>query len=119
MAEYVSRVLLEINGQSVEDFNSVTEKDIEIAKEVKLMHKTGVAKVTPRYGVSVEYVVPSDASEFDFEEVSDGTLTIDLENGVRKTYTGLYPLKIGDTKYDGEKEATRTIEFIAAKRTVS
>jgi hypothetical protein len=116
--EYASRVLLEVNGQSVEDFQAVTEKEIEIAKEVKLMNKIGIVKVVPKYGIGVDYVVPADAPEFDFESVSDGTLTIDLDNGVRKVYSGVYTLKVGDTKYDGDKEATRTIDLIATKRSI-
>lgn len=118
MAEYASRVLLEVNGQSIEDFQSVTEKEVEVRKKVKLMNKTGVIKATPEYNVDVDYVVPADKDEFDFESVENGTLTVDLDNGVRKTYTGVYCLKVGETKYDGDKEATRTIEFMAMKRTV-
>ena len=119
MAEYASRVLLEVNGQSIEDFQSVTEKEVEIRKKVKLMNKTGVINAVPEYNVDVDYVVPADKPEFDFESVRDGTLTIVLDNGVRKAYTGVYCLKVGDTQYDGDKEATRTIEFVAMKRTVS
>lgn len=116
--EYVSTVLLEVNGASITDFKSVTEKEIEVRKEVSLMGKTGVVGVTPKYGLEVEYVVPKDAEEFDFEKVSDGTLTIDLDNGVRKQYTGVYTLTIGETKYDGENEAIRTIGLVAEKRTI-
>jgi hypothetical protein len=116
--EYVSQVMLEVDGQEITDFSAVTEKEVEIKKEVKLMNKTGVVSVVPKYGLSVDYVVPKEADEFDFELVSDGTLTIDLGNGVRKQYTGVYTLKVGDTKYDGDKEATRTIEMIAIKRSV-
>lgn len=117
--EYVNRVLLEVNGQSIDDFMTVTEKEVELRREVKLMNKVGVVKITPKYLLDVEYVVPKDASEFDFEAVEDGTLTIDLQNGTRKQYTGVYTLKVGDTKYDPEKEATRTISLLAIKRSVS
>jgi len=116
MPEYVSQVLLEVNGQEISDFKSVTEGEVEINKEVKLMNKTGFASATPRYGAEVEYVVPSDAPEFDFEGVKNGTLTIDKQNGVRVTYTGVYCLKVGSTKYDGDNEVTRTINFGAAGR---
>jgi hypothetical protein len=115
--EYVSQVLLEVNGQEITDFKSVTEGEFEVRKTVKLMNKIGVVSVTAQYGLQVEYVVPKDADEFDFEEVADGTLTIDFDNGVRKQYTGVYTLKIGETKYDGENEATRTIDLVARKRT--
>lgn len=116
MPEYVSQVLLEVNGQEISDFSSVTEKEVEVNKEVKLMNKTGFASATPRYGIEVEYVVPKDGPEFDFPAVRNGTLTIDKTNGVRETYTGVYCLKVGSTKYDGEKEATRQIDFGATGR---
>lgn len=116
MPEYVSQVLLEVNGQEISDFKSVTEKEVETGKEVKLMNKTGFASATRRYGAEVEYVVPRDAPEFDFESVKNGTLTIDKQNGVRVTFTGVYCLKVGSTKYDGDNEVTRTIDFGAAGR---
>jgi len=114
--EYVSQVLLEVNGQSIEDFKSVTEKEVEVRKVVPLMKKIGVVGTRSQYGIDVEYVVPKDAPEFDFDAVADGTLTIDLENGTRKQFSGVYTLKVGETKYDGENEATRTIELVAMKR---
>ncbi|MDR3631478.1 MAG: hypothetical protein P4L42_14200 [Desulfocapsaceae bacterium] len=116
MPEYVSLVLLEVNGQEISDFKSVTEKEVELAKQVKLMNKTGFTNVTARYEVEVDYVVPKDAPEFDFTSVANGTLTIDKMNGVRDTFTGVYTLKIGATKYDGDKEATRTINLGATGR---
>lgn len=116
MSEYVSRVLLDINGQSIEDFKSVTEPEVEHNKQVNLMNKTGHMKVTPRYGVQVEYVVPETETEFDFDSVEDGRLSIEKMNGKRRTYTGVYILKVGEVKYDGENEATRTIEFGAEGR---
>ncbi|KAF0145118.1 MAG: phage protein [Nitrospirae bacterium] len=114
--EYVSKATLEVNGQLVDDINSVTEKKVEVRKAIKLMNKTGVVKGTPQYGMQVEYVLPKDAPEFDWEEVENGTLTVDKENGVRVTFTGVYTLEVGDAKYDGEKETTRNIELVAMGR---
>jgi len=115
MSEYVTNVLLEVNGQNIEDFSAVTEGEVEIAKQVKLMNKTGFGNVTPRHQVEVDYVIPSDAAEFDFTTVNNGTLTIDKQNGVRVTYTGVRTLKIGQAKYEQESEGTvRTITFGAS-----
>lgn len=114
MEEYVAQVTLEINGQEITDFNSVEEKEVALRKAVNLMNSTGVVGVTRRYGVAVDYVVPKNKPEFDFNAVSGGTLTIDKGNGARVTYTGVSTLSIGATKYDGDKEATRPIEFIAS-----
>lgn len=116
MSEYVSRVRLEINGQSIEDFNSVEEGDRELAKPVKLMNSTGYVACTPRNTCSVEYVVPAESAEFDFASVVGGTLTIDYQNGKRVTYQGVTTTKIGQTKFDGEKEAIRKIDFSATNR---
>lgn len=114
--EYVNLVTLEVNGQSIDDFQSVTEKEVELRKEVRLVNKSGVVKIRPRYGVSVDYVIPKSGAEYDFGQVEDGTLTIDLENGVRKQYSGVYTLKVGEAKYGEDKEVVRTIEFAAMKR---
>lgn len=116
MSEYVSTVLLEINGKSITDFKAVEEEEVEMAKEVNLMNKTGSVGVTPRYKVNVDYVVPKDSEEFDFSGVKDGTLTIDFGNGRRRQYMGVRTLKIGATAYDGEKEAVRKITFMATGR---
>ena len=114
--EYVTRVLLEVQGQSIEDFSSVTEGEVEHRKAVKLMNKYGVVGVVPQYPLKIDYVVPSDGPEFNFEEIEDGTLTIDKDNGVRIEYSGVYCLKVGEAKYDGDKEAVRTIELLALRR---
>ena len=114
--EYVSQVLLEINGKSITDFKTVEEKEFELHKTVNLMNTTGHIGVKPRYGVNVEYVVPKDTSEFDFTQVKGGTITIDYQNGTRVKYTGVYILKVGALKHDGDKESTKTIEFSAKER---
>lgn len=117
MPEYVSKVSLEVNGQIVEDFKSVDEKKRELRKEIKLMNRRGIIRVTPEFKVDVEYVMPADAPEFDWENVEDGTLTLAFPTGKRITFSGVYVLAIGDLKMDGEKEATRTIELVAMGRT--
>ena len=116
MSEYVSRCTLEANGQDIDDFKSFTENEIELRKVVKLMNKTGSAGLTPRYGFEVDYVVPEDTPEFDWEALKDGTFTVVYENGKRKSYTGVSTLKIGQEKIDGENETVRTISLMAVKR---
>jgi len=114
--EYISQVLLEIDGKSVTDFQTVEEKEYDVYKTVNLMNTTGHIKTKERYGVNLDYVIPKDAAEFDFASVRGGTITIDKQNGKRVKYTGVYVLKIGAAKYDGEKETVRTIEFSAKNR---
>jgi hypothetical protein len=115
MSEYVTKVRLEINGRDIEDFSSVTEGEVEVGAQVKLMNTTGHSSKTERPTVEVDYVIPADKPEFDFKAVKGGTLTIDKQNGVRVTYTGVHCLKIGSSKYDAESESTvRTISFGAS-----
>lgn len=114
--EYVSQVILSVNGKEITDFKSVTEGERELRKKVKLMNGQGLLKTTPDYKVTVEYVIPKNAPEFDFDSVEDGTLTIDLGNDTKILYTGVATMKVGETKYDGENESTKTIELGATGR---
>lgn len=117
MPEYVSKITLDINGQQITNFKSATEKEVELGKEVPLMNETGFIDKTPRYGVALEYIIPKDTPEFDFTTVKNGRLTIDRGgNAGRITYTGVTRLKIGESKYDGENEVTKTIDFGATDR---
>ncbi len=116
MSEYVSTVTLEVNGQKITDFKTVTEKEVELHKAVNLMNHTGVMSTTPRYGVEVDYVIPKGVAEFDWRTLKDGTLTIDHQDGRRVTFSGVYPGKIGAAKYDSENEVVRTIDLVAVDR---
>lgn len=111
---YVKQVLLEINGQNITDFKSVTEGERELFGTVKLMNGTGHVKKQERPTVKVDYVIPSDTPEFDFTTVKGGTITIDYQNGTRRKYTGVYATKIGEAKFDdGDDGVVKTIEFSA------
>jgi hypothetical protein len=115
MSEYISRVAVEVSGQVIDDFESFEEGEYRVSTPVKLMNSTGHALVTPRPTCSLEYVLPATGVEFDFTQVVDGTITVDYLNGTRKTYTGATTEKIGPRKFDGEKGATKKIEFSASK----
>ena len=109
--EAVSKVLLEVNGQEITEFKSFHEGELEIRKQFKLMNGTGVTDTTPTPAVKLTYVIPKDKPEFDFTTVVDGTITVDYQNGVRKTFPGAYTLKLGSIDHDGDKESTRDIDF--------
>lgn len=113
---YIAKCELAVGGQSITDFKSFTEKERELNKEVKLMGKTGFAGVTQRYQAEVEYVLPQTAP-FDWGTVKDGTLTVTYDGGRVVRLTGVYVLKIGDTKTDGENETTCSISLGASNRT--
>ena len=104
--EYVTRCYLEINGQDVADFKTVTEKPRELRKQHKLMNKVGFSSVLPQHMIDVEYVIPEDAPEFDFEGANgtglkDATLGIIFQNGTKISFSGVSVLTIGEMKIDG------------------
>lgn len=117
MEAYISKVSLEINGELEEDFNSFTEKERVFKKTVNLMNSTGTIKVKQRYNFSLDYVVPADKTERDFESIEDGTVTIDYENGKRISFGEVSCLSVGEAKYGDDKEVTKSIEFVAGTRT--
>lgn len=117
MSKYVSRCTLVIDNEEIDDFNEITEPEIEYHKPVDLMHKTGHLDVVQRYkGIKLKYVVPSDAPEFDFTKVEDATLTIVYLNGTRRTYSGVYVNKVGNEAYKDGSETVRDIELSAEDR---
>lgn len=116
MEEYISTVSLECNGHALDDFKAFEEDTRTLRKAIKLMKKTGLLGVTPVYGFNLDYVVPKNRAEFDFDAVQDGTVVVDYENGSRTTFTGCSVLEVGSVKYDGENEAVKNIKFIAAGR---
>lgn len=117
MEAYISKVSLEINGELEEDFNAFTEKERVNKKTVNLMNKTGTIKVTKRYFFSLDYVVPANKPERDFEGIEEGTVTIDYENGKRISYGGVNQLSTGEAKYGDDNEVVKSIEFVAETRT--
>jgi hypothetical protein len=118
MAEFDILCELTANGRVIEDFKSVEEKEVAHYKQINLMGKTVFGKLTPRYGVTVEYVVPP-ANEFDWQLLVDGTLVIkDIASGKRTIYSGIYILQEGSAKRDGENEIVKTIDLGAKKRII-
>lgn len=113
---YINKVSLEINGQVIDDFKTFKEGKRAIHKAVNLMHKTGKIRSTQRPTCSLDYAIPEDGAEFDFETVVDGTITVEYENGKRITYLGASVGEIGEVTYDEEKEAVKTIDFICQDR---
>lgn len=115
--EYVNRVNLEVNGVSFEDFESFTDNSVTKAKQVNLMNKTGTAKMTPRFGFSVNVKKPVVSPGIDLFNVFGGTCTVEYDNGDRTTYGGVATLETGEGAIDGETESTRTIVFGAETKT--
>jgi hypothetical protein len=111
MKEYLSKIRLEVNGKEVTDFQNFKEGKRELRKAVNLMNHTGTTPVTPRLTVSLDYVIPKGEAEFNFEDVVNGTITVDHNDGTRITFTGATFLDSGEATFNGDKEATRAINF--------
>lgn len=116
MDKYLSTITLIINGEEEDNWKSVEEDTRTVRKTVNLAKKTGVMGVTRRYGFKMDYAIPADEPERDFEGLEEGTVVLDYENGRRVTYTGVTVTEVGGTKFDGENEAVRTITFVADNR---
>jgi len=117
MSLYVTRCLLSINGTDIADFKAFTEKQRTIRKSVNLMYKTGSADLTQRYSFDLEYVVPKDKAEFNFDQVEGGTCVVDFDGGTEQIrFGGVHCIDVGDSKIDGESELIRTIMFMAETR---
>jgi hypothetical protein len=114
--KYVSGIDLEVNGQVISDFQKFKETKVERRKAVNLMRKTGYVEVTARYAFDLDYVIPADDERFDFTDVVDGTVTIDMGGGKRRTYTGVFFMSEGDVTYEDGKESMQTMEFGATGR---
>jgi len=116
MRKYASTIVLEVNGQKLEDFKKFKEKPIKHRKQVDLMGTTGAANVTSRFGFSLDYVIPDASTRFPFPDVENGTATITYESGAKVIYTGVTMLEEGEADHDGENEITKTIDFMATGR---
>lgn len=116
MKEFVTTCDLTCNGEKIDDFKTFTEDARVLRKAINLMKTTGRAKVTPRYGFSLDYVVPANGAEFDFDSVEDGTFTVEYDGGERVTFGDVSVTEVGESKADEENEMVRTIKFIAGSR---
>jgi hypothetical protein len=116
MSRSLVRAQISVNGTVIDDFKSVTEKQITNRKAVHLMYKTNAADLTRRFLFDLDYVLPRDATEFDFSSVTGGTSVIEYDSGVEVRYGGVHCLTVGDATADGENEVVKKIEFVAETR---
>lgn len=114
--QYVTRATLAINGQDITDFKAVSEKSRTIHKQVPLMYKTGTATLTQRFSGDLDYVIPRDTPEFNFDGVVGGTLIIEYDNGEQVRFGGVATAETGDVSIDGENEAVKKVAWIAESR---
>lgn len=115
--DYITRVSVELNGQVFDDFSAFTENSVTLTKQVNLMRKTGTAKMTPRYGFTLDWVKASIPAGVDPRKIYRKTFTVEEENGNRVTFGGVSVAETGDASVDGENEITQTVTYIAESRT--
>ncbi len=116
MDEYIAELdSIEVNGQKITDFKSVTPKGVTFRKTVELMGKTGKAKQRKRYALTIEYVPPSGKPEFDWEALDNGTVVLNYPDGRRGTYSGASCLSTGDAGINGQDAQVKNIEIAADK----
>jgi hypothetical protein len=114
--KFIIRAHMELNGQDMADFDSVSESEVVINKTVPLMYGTGTAQKTKRWEISVDYKTPA-VGEIDwFNNIANATVVLDYENGERHEYGGVQVISVGEAKTDGETEQKRTIKLFAASR---
>jgi hypothetical protein len=115
MSLFVAKVTLNVNGTEIEDFKSFTEDPVLPFKPVSLMNKTGHLRMQKRYTGKVEYMPPSDVSEFDWDTVQNARLTVTYEGtvGRKTTWTGVYITDTGTRKSDGENETVQELTWSA------
>ena len=117
MSEGIMKVTLDFDGVMIDDFKSIEEHEVELGKIVEYMNKTGYAKKTPRFGLTLEYVTPKTGAH-DFSPLvdQDGVVTIYYDGGSKATYRGVRLLKRGAIKSDGDNAQVINYEFFAANR---
>ena len=115
MANYVNRVVVTIDSREESNFKGVKFGAEEHRVQVNLMNSTGTSKRTPRFGFSLDYVVP-ETGAVDWASVEDATAKIEFENGEGVVYRRAAVKSVGETNIDGEGEVVQTIEFIAEEK---
>jgi hypothetical protein len=116
---YVTRATLNLSGSEISDFKAFSESAVTTAKQVQLMHKTGVAALTRRFLFTLTYVVPA-VGVIDWEtfvgSVGSGTCNIKYDNGDVVKFLGVSVLEVGEASVDGENELSRVISFMAERK---
>ncbi len=114
MDEYVSKIILDVNGQQIEDFEEITEPEQELRKRVDLANKTGFCRVTARLEGTLKYVIPNGRPAFNWNSLENGTLIVTHLDGTRISYTGVSVLKVGKPVKGKDEAATQDIDWLAS-----
>jgi len=116
--KYILKCTLSANGTEITDFKAFAEGERILRKQINLMNKTGHATMTPRYGVTLDYVVPSAGDEFDWDAIENGTLVAEYDGGRRVLFSGVSTLTVGEAALDQDNELVKKISLGASDRRV-
>ena len=91
--EFASLGIVEVDGQEID----LTKLDVRVTtgrKPVKTINRKGrvkgFAKGITEYALSITVVVPLNAPEPDWDNVTDAKITVEEENGKRISYIGCF-----------------------------
>lgn len=113
--EFASLGIVEVDGQEID----LTKLDVRVTtgrKPVKTINRKGrvkgFAKGVTEYALSLTVVVPLNAAEPDWDNVTDAKITVEEENGKRISYTGCFTTETG-TSYTVDSEEVRDLQMVA------
>lgn len=115
--EFASLGIVEVDGQEID----LTKLDVRVTtgrKPVKTINRKGrvkgFAKGITEYALSITVVVPLNAPEPDWDNVTDAKITVE-ENGKRISYIGCFTTETG-TSYTVDSEEVRDLQVVATDK---
>ena len=113
--EFASLGIVEVDGQEIE-LTKLDVKTVTGRKPVKTINRKGrvkgFAKGITEYTLSITVVVPLNAAEPDWDNVTDAKITVEEENGKRISYIGCFTTETG-TSYTVDSEEVRDLQMVA------
>lgn len=113
--EFASLGIVEVDGQEID----LTKLDVRVTtgrKSVKTINRKarvkGFAKGITEYALSLTVAVPLNRAEPDWDNVTDGKVTVEEENGKRRSYIGCFTTEVG-TSYTVDNEEMRDLQMVA------
>ena len=113
--EFASLGIVEVDGQEID----LTKLDVRVTtgrKPVKTINRKGrvkgFAKGITEYALSLTVAVPLNRAEPDWDNVTDGKVTVEEENGKRRSYIGCFTTEVG-TSYTVDNEEMRDLQMVA------
>ena len=113
--EFASLGIVEVDGQEID----LTKLDVRVTtgrKPVNTINRKGrvkgFAKGITEYALSLTVAVPLNRAEPDWDNVTDGKVTVEEENGKRRSYIGCFTTEVG-TSYTVDNEEMRDLQMVA------